>query len=293
MFKNRLLSTTRITALGEYESPNVCFISPDEDDPDGGEGQSQTEDDVEDVEDGPEDGDEEDGADAAAEAEDGEEAGEGETEDRAPVRREGAPRRGASEVIREEKRARKEATAKVEEVTRRAEAAERRAEAAERAANERRTTENAAAERERLALMTEDERVSYYREQDKAEHRREMDGVRFQVWDSTDRAEFRELCREDPLVARVKDKVEAEYTRLKGLGRPVEREIIANQEIAKMMRNQRQAAGTRQRNRGAESVRRETARPVRARGDVAPARSRRGQEDTPEARRRRLEDVII
>jgi hypothetical protein len=300
MFKTQLLlSAARIDELGQYRSPNICFID-DEDDRDGGQ----------DDQDGGPEADEEDGDGDAAEGDeaDGEEDGEGEgdadhegeAEDgrqesrssRQEVER-ARPRR-ADEVIRDNKRAAKEALARAEQAERRAEAAERAAERAERAATERRASETAESERLRLDSMTTEERYDYnLRKQDEA-HRTELNGVKFQIWDSSDRAAFRDLAREDPLIGRVKDKVEAEFQRLRKEGRPVEREIIANQEIAKMMRAQRVAAGTRQKARGADRVQRETAKPVRARGNEAPpARARRGQEDTPAARRARLMDVQI
>lgn len=295
--KTLLLSAARIDELGQYLSPNVCFITPDEDDPDGGQDDENAGEGAdEEAGEGEEPGDEADGEeDAEGEGlEDHEEADEQEGR-HAQVAREGSPRRrGASEVIRENKRAAKEATAKADEAIRRAEAAERRAEAAERTANERRQTETAEQERLRLDTMTTEERYDYQLRKQQQESDRKFQGLQFQVWDSSDRANFRDLVREDPLVAKVKDKVEAEYKRRQAEGQvPVEREILANQEIAKMMRQQRATAGTKQRTRGAESVRRETGKPVQARSNVAPQRSRRGQEDTPEARRRRLEGVTI
>lgn len=297
MFKKSLfLSAARIDELGQYHSPNVCFITPDEDEIDGrqddedaGEGAD------EEAGEGEEPGDEADGEeDAEGEGlEDHEEADEQEGR-HAQVDRAGPPRRrGASEVIRENKRRAKEADERYETERKAREAAERRAEAAERAANERRQTETAEQERARLDTMTTEERYDYQLKKQQQESDRRFQGLQFQVWDSSDRANFRDLCREDPLVAKVKDKVEAEYKRLQAEGRPVEREIIANQEIAKMMRQRRAPAGEKQRARGAETVRRETTRPVRARGDAPAQRGRRGQEDTPEARRRRLEGVTI
>lgn len=203
------------------------------------------------------------------------------------------PKRGASEVIRENKRRANEATRKADEALRRAEAAERRADEAERRVNERRQNESAEAEAARVELMSESERVSYYRTKDRQEYEGKLQGVQFQIWDGNDRAEFRQLTREDPLVAKVKDKVEAEYERLKAQGRPVSRELIANQEIAKMVRDNRQRAKTKQMRRADEGIRRETTRPTRARSEAPTDRQRRGREDTPEARRKRLEGVIL
>lgn len=238
--------------------------------------------------------------DVSDEATDGD-GGDDRTEDAEEVA-DGEPpaRRTASEVIRDQKRGRKEATARAEaadrkadEAIKRAEAAERRAEEAERAANARRAEQSAEAEAARVELMSESERLAYYRQKDSETHRRELDGVKFQIWDSTDRADFRALKREDPLVAKVADKVEAEYERLRAQGRPVSREIIANQEIAKMVRAGRATAGKKQRERADAGVRREKVAAPRSRSDAGSDRQRRGQEDTAEARRKRLENVQL
>lgn len=209
-------------------------------------------------------------------------------------------RKSASDVIREQKRTRKEserraeeAGRKADEALRRAEAAERRAEEAERRAGERRQQETAEAEAARVELMSDSERLAHYRQKDGEAHKREMDGVKFQIWDSTDRSEFRQLCREDAAVASVKEQVDSEYDRLRLAGRPVAREILANQFIAKKYRESRAKAGTKQRARAEAGVRREQVRPQRTRSDVAPQRTRRGEDDTREARARRLADVKL
>lgn len=237
-------------------------------------------------------------------SEDSSDADAGTSEDGGEVEDEGEAeppaRRSASDVIRANKKARKaeaaraaEADRKAEEALRRAEAAERRAEEAERRANERRQQESDRAEAERLELMTESEKIDHFRRKDAEAHKREIDGVKFQIWDSTDRTEFRQLVREDPLVAAVRTEVETEFERLKAAGRPVSREILANQFIARKAREGRLKAGTEQRQRAAAGVRRQTVKPPRTRSDVAGGRQRRGEGDSKEARRERLKDVIL
>lgn len=218
--------------------------------------------------------------------------GEGEAE---PPRR-----RSASDVIRDNKRGRKaaevaaqEAQRKADEALRRAEEAERRAQEAERRATERRQQESEAEETARLELMSETEKLEHFRKKDAEAHKREMDGVKFQIWDSTDRSEFRQLCREDRLVASVKDQVEAEYDRLRTAGRPVSREILANQFIAKKVRENRSKAVDKQSRQAAEGVRRQTVKPPRTTNGAAAPRSRRGEVDDRAARRKRLEDVTL
>lgn len=292
MFKTQLLlSAARIDELGQYRSPNVCFI--DDEDDNGPDDVEEVADEGGEADDPDENDEGEDGAEEGDDRQDDETRAAQET-DRAEGAREEQPRRrGASDVIRESKKRAKEAEERLVAADRAREAAERRAEDAERRANERRQVETEAQERERLAVMTEDERVAHYRQKDRAESDEKFRRLEYQTWNSSDRVEFRELCREDPLMARVKDKVEAKFEELRAKGQNVQREIIANQEIALMFRAQRKAQGTKQRTRGAETVRRETTRPARARSDAPSTRTRRGQEDTKEARFERIKDVSL
>lgn len=228
-------------------------------------------------------------------SEDGEgEVAEGEGEAEPPARR------SASQVIRDSKKARKaeaaraaEAERRAEEAQRRADAAEARAREAEQRANERRQQQAEADEAARLELMTESEKIAHYRQKDAEAHKREIDGVKFQIWDSTDRTEFRQLVREDPLVAAVRTEVEAEYERLRAAGRPVSREILANQFIAKKAREGRLKAGTAQRERAASSVRRNQVKPPQTRSGTTAGRQRRGEADSKAARFERLKDVQL
>ncbi|MDE2469380.1 MAG: hypothetical protein KGL35_11705 [Bradyrhizobium sp.] len=236
------------------------------------------------------DGDEIDGGEDAA---DDAEADAGDAEDAEPVVAETPKKRTASEVIRDNKRRAKEAERKAEEAERKASEALRRAEEAERRANERRAAESAEDEARRVELMSESEKIAHYRQKDREESRKELSAVQFQVWDSTDRMEFRQLLRDEPWLAQVKDETEAEFERLKAAGRPVAREILANQFLARRYREQARKTGTKERKVAAEGVRRQTVRPPKSRSDVVADRRRKGGEDTPEARRKRLEDVQL
>lgn len=251
----------------------------------GQEDEAESDEDGDEVEDA-EDGDEQDHGEETDDRQTGR-SRERETEDVTPRKR------GASEVIRENKKRAKEATAKAEEALRRAEAAERRAEAAERATQARVQTETAQQRADRLALMSPEERFDALRSEDRAAHAAEMNSVKFQIWDSTDSAKFERLAEKDALVARVADRVEARFAELQRQGSPVSRAILADLEIGKMMRENQKSAKTKQTRRAEEGVRRETVKPKRVTSDASSTRGRRGQEDTPDARRRRLEDVIL
>jgi hypothetical protein len=211
------------------------------------------------------------------------------------------PRRKASDVIRAEKKARKDAEARAarieaEAAEARREAAEerRRREEAERRATERRQAETEAEEAARVELMSESEKIAHYRQKDRAENDRKYNELRFQQWDSADRSDFRQACRDEPALASVKDKVEAEYQRLVAAGRPVAREVLANQELAKQYRAERLKTGTQSRKRAEAGVRRETTKPPRMASGVPPERRARGGNADPRAARaERLKDVIL
>lgn len=297
MFRKHLLGGSSLSRIvdGEYLSPNICFIDEDKETSDHGD----TENEADDENEGPEESDEtenEDGDESEVES-DGDGDEEGAEDDQGGTARqvdEKPKRKGASEVIRENKRARQESDRKADEALRRAEAAERRAEAAERTANERRATESKEAREARLAVMSPEERFEVLRQEDREAHTQELNSVKFQIWDSTDKAEFRQLVREDPLVAKVQEKVEAKYAELQRSGRPVSREILADIEVGKMMRASQKSAGTKQRRKAEEGVRRETVKSKQVtRSESAPNRARRGQENTREARAKRLEGVLI
>jgi len=265
-----------------------------EDEVDGGEKH------VEDIEDAGDDSDE--GSDLADveeddDGDDGDEGGEGDERD-AQARREEEPdlrvkKRSASDVIRDNKRAAKEATRKADEALRRAEAAERRAEEAERRANERRQTESAAEEAARVELMSDSERSAYYRQKDKEEFQRELGTLKFQSWDAGDSAKFERLCDRHQVFDKVRDKVEERYAELARQGKATSREVIAKFLLGEMMVANAGRARTKQVKRADEGIRRETTKPTRTRSTAAPDRQRRGQEDTPAARRARLEGVIL
>ena len=209
-------------------------------------------------------------------------------------------RRTASDVVRDAKKARQAAEQaarerETEAAALRAELAaeRRRAEAAENRQNAERARETAEQEAARIELMSPDEKISYYRDKDRNEHRNEITGLQRQIWESTDRAAFRDLCRENPLVAKVKDAVEKRFNELAAQGRPVSREVLADLELGRSLREKGPQAAQRQRERAAAGVRRETVRPPRNRSDVAPDRQRRAAVDEKAARAARLADVTL
>lgn len=284
---------TRIDEGGFYWSPNICFAGPDDEDTASGEKHEDVEDALDDEDEGADlaDGEEDDDGDAGDEGrEDDERDAEARRAEEPDLR---VKKRSASDVIRDNKRAAKEATRKADEAMRRAEVAERRAEAAERSANERRQAETAAERAARRELMSDGERYAADLEEVKQSHAAELNGVKFQVWDATDSSKFERLCDRHQVYDRIRDKVEDRYADLARQGKATSREVIAKFMLGEMMVANAGRAKTKQTRRADEGIRRETTKPTRARSTVAPDRQRRGQEDTAEARRRRLEGVTL
>lgn len=278
---------SRVTATGEYRSPNICFIDDEADDPEIEAVEVEDEEVVED-EDDTEVGDEaeDDGEETVEDADTGGKSRDADDEGDKPRKR------GASDIIRENKRRAQELQRERDDERRLREAAERRAEEAERRANDRRQ-ETEQQERDRVALMTVEEQNAHYRKQDQDATNRRLQQMEFRQVDRDDKADFRQACRDDPLMAKVATEVETRLTEMRSKGQNVEREALANYLIGQMVRKERGKAKTTQRRRGEESVRRETTRPVRTRSSAAPDRQRRGNEDTAEGRRKRLEGVTI
>lgn len=175
----------------------------------------------------------------------------------------------------------------------RAQEAQRRADEAERRANERRQAEDAAAERERLALMSPEEKADYRISKAERAFEQRLAQADFRAEDRADKADFRLLCAEDKAVAAVASEVEAELVSMRSQGRNVPREALANFIIGRRARERAKAAGTKQRRKGQEAIRRETAKPGRGRSDTASDRRQSTRGDTQAARLARLGDNPI
>lgn len=193
------------------------------------------------------------------------------------------------------------ATGRIQELARnvraaeeRAIRAEERAAAAERAAHERRHQESEAAERERLALMTPEERYEHQRAKDRQDFDQRMRGMEFRAADRADKADFRALCAEKPAFAAVRDEVEVELAAARRNGDyQLQRETLATFLIGRKAIQKAENAVGRQRAKGAERIARQTTQPRAPRSDVGGERGRRGPADERAARLKRLENATF
>ncbi len=236
-----------------------------------------------DADDGDADGGEIDSADADPDSREDDDGAEGEVDDEPPAR----------PLSRAEKR--------VQSALSTAKAAEERAArieselAALRAERTRGNTEAAqAAERQRLEMMSPEERAEYRVSQIEKTLRAELEQTKFNIWDQADKASFETvLAARTDLPKDAAQKVE-EYVaqmRASGTNAPratVLRYVIGDLVLAATPKARARAERTAETNRQRQTV----SAPRVARGDVS-RQGRRGSANTPEGREARLMDRPI
>ena len=168
-------------------------------------------------------------------------------------------------------------------------AREEAAEARREAAALRRSQEQASQhlteqqERERLALMTPEERMGYVLDKSQRDTQRQLREMEFRTQNLTDKAAFDAKASIHPTYAKYQEPVEAKFQELLSKGTPTDRETIL-----KFMLGERalQAAGPNGRSKAAKTgqsrVAAQTVKPGSAKGDTASQRAKAG--DTPEKR---------
>lgn len=196
--------------------------------------------------------------------------------------------------VREPSRAQR----RVESATRIAAAAKAEAEASRRELAEikaqlhgRQSQEQQQHERERVALMSPDEKLDYYRQQDKQELDRRFNQLQFQTNDANDRARFDAMCAKNPALQSVADEVETTLAEARKGGANLPRATVAAYLIGQRALERAGRAAPRQRREGAARIARETVRAPNGGGSNV----RAGQERTQgaAARAKRLENMDI
>lgn len=141
-------------------------------------------------------------------------------------------------------------------------------------------------EEERLANMSEGERIEYRVNQ-------RLNAMQFQTWDTNDRVQFEGLAARNPAVAALKDDVEKMFRERIQANAPVDRATIAKFLIGERALNRApraKAAGKRAEQQGRE--RNQVRAPGGRGGDNAGNRGKGGKSER-EARAERLRDVEI
>jgi len=166
---------------------------------------------------------------------------------------------------------------------------ERELEDFRRQGSTRQTAEDEARERERVALMSPEERTAHEVGKVKSELRGEMQQTRFLLADQADKTSFEARAQSDPLRKKYQDRVERELQAMRKNGMNVERNRLFRYLVGEDVDNKRGEAATKQR-RKTETVRqRETVRqPGGGRSDRPAARGK-----APKTPAERLKDVTF
>lgn len=157
----------------------------------------------------------------------------------------------------------------------------------------RRSQEEVASERrERLSLMTADEKAEYLADETRSITDRRLAQIEFNSADRADRADFRALCASDRVVAAVQADVEEELVKIRRNGGNTDRETIATYLIGKRARDKAGSVRDKTQRKAQVDLDRERGRSTAPRSDV-PRRDTRQNDNTRTALRARLKDVII
>jgi hypothetical protein len=198
------------------------------------------------------------------------------------------PRRGrAAETISTLRRERREAR---EELARFREDSDRRLRELEQRVQRPDPEAAQRAEREwneRLALMGPEERERAWYDRGQREYNERLARTQFDSIERQDIREFQALQREDRNAARLAPRVEEILRQRRQNGQyDLLREQILNYLVGEEVRTRSRALTPGQRRDAQDRVRRQTTRPGRAAGDVAPQRTRSGGDDIAAVRER-------
>ena len=151
------------------------------------------------------------------------------------------------------------------------------------------------AELERIRQLPYEEQLVALNDRTERRVAAALGNTRAEIQDASDRAEFRDLQRDEPAARRMAAEVERQMTDgrargIQGLTRVAVYNYLVGQETREKMRK----AGDRQRRTGRANIRRETTRPgASGRSAQATAGGRRQADNSPEAVRARLRGVRL
>ncbi|MEK6591563.1 MAG: hypothetical protein AABZ67_00640 [Pseudomonadota bacterium] len=188
-----------------------------------------------------------------------------------------APKGGASETIRALRRRAQQAETERDQLRQRPQAPQ----------------ETEEQERQRVALMTADEKIEHYRAKDRGEFGRAFGGLQQQMAEQSDVTKFEALCARNPTAAKLADAVEEKLAEMRAKGQNAARDVVLKFLIGDRALARNGLVNGKAKKRAAEAVERERGRAASPRGDARAERRRGGDENTPEARAKRLENVLI
>lgn len=145
-------------------------------------------------------------------------------------------------------------------------------------------------EQERLESLSPAEQAKYLVNKERQQIQGAFAQQNYQFADRMDKADFKQLCRENPAVAEIAQEVEDRLAKLRReTGTSVEREIMADKILGERVRMKAVKNLDKQRARTEEKTRQHTARAPGARSDVAGERSSRRANMSPRERLEALE----
>ena len=158
---------------------------------------------------------------------------------------------------------------------------------AQRAAAER-------VEQERMALMDPDQRTQYLLGRQGQQFQSQINELRFQTWDASDKVKFDGMASRSPALASVADEVERVLAAERAAGRSgANRETIAAYVIGQRALARAGRAKAKQSKTGRERLAQQSARPAGGSSDVAAPGRKGGRDDSIEALERRLRGVKV
>lgn len=145
--------------------------------------------------------------------------------------------------------------------------------------------------RARLDAMDPLERIEYRIQQQELAANARLQQIEFETREAADKAAYEVLSQQRSIAAKLKDEVEARLADMRRNGTTASREVVLKYVIGDRALANAGRATSRAQKTATANRERNTTRPASGRGDVAGSDSRRG--DTPQARAKRLENMIL
>lgn len=134
--------------------------------------------------------------------------------------------------------------------------------------------DEAAQERERLAIMTPDERTEYRLAKSERNNARQIQQMRIEQQDALDQAQYQTRAASDPRFKRYEPEVNKRLRELRAQGQNVTREALLKFILGEKLLERDAAAGAKQKAAAGKRVQRQAAPRMNGRTDVATTRGR-------------------
>jgi hypothetical protein len=144
--------------------------------------------------------------------------------------------------------------------------------------------------RQQWEIASPEDRVAMMLQKQQRDLAMQQHQYQLQIADTADRMQFEQLATRDTVAAKFKDEVETRLTKTRAAGFNASREDIYKHLLGEKVMAARSKAVDTQKKAGAKNIKRQTTKPRSATSDRQGGRSSVSEQ---EARRRRLENIII